>query len=1116
MTASPRARLQLAREPRFIHADGRVQSLVHKDALLLAYLAIEGPTRRAVLAALLWPDVDAERARANMRQRLLRLRRAVGRDLLEEGEVAALCVDLATDLDAGADTVGADLLQGVVEGDAGGLAEWLGSTRERRRSAHLSGLAERSSQLEAGGQLGLALDTARQLVDADPTSEHGHRRLMRLHYLRGDRAAALAAFDQCCDMLERVLGVAPDAETEALRARVEAGTLEHAPTLRRPLPLSVLRPPRLIAREAEWEAIEAAWTAGTASLIGGEAGLGKSRLVGDFALAHAQALMVEARPGDDRVPHALLARLLRQVLQRMRAPTAPGVTDELAHLLPELRQRPAAARGANDVRFIHAVETVLRQARSEGLAGLVLDDLQYADAASIEVLQQLVVGDIDLRWVVAFRPDELAPAARRFHDQLLDSGGARLHLLRPLATAQIAELIDSLGVAELDAGWLSPALASHSGGNPLFLLETLKLMLGTGGAATAVVERPGTRLPSAGNVIRLIEQRIGRLSPLAVKLARCAAIAGADFSPELAAHVLGLRALDLSDAWAELEAAQVLRDGRFAHDLILEAARDSVPAPIARWLHAEMAGFLEARGAEPARVAQHWLDSGDETKALPSLVAAADRAAAAWRPQEEGALLLQAARISLRAGAERAAAFALLQRAHRACLQSGLAGGAHQEVLDALAASAETPLEQGYAHYARADTLAQGGSGPPAEAEARAGLALIAAESGRLAESLHVDLVSALANALFLQDRPLEGVDAVRAAQPRLLKLSDRPREIDHYTNLGVLLDAADEHAEGQAATRHGLALARAQGDRIGELVLLNNLAFSLHDVGRVGDALLQMQEVDRLKHAYPELRTGGLFVRVQMGNMQRSMGDYAAALDHLEAGLAVVDAYSPLFSAAVHNSLAHLYLDLGQPSRSQQHLQKALGIDAAPPLFRAMSHLLRARSALEQSRPRIAAVALQAAGECIGPSTRYAVRGHAALCGARLQEPEAAYLAAAEVAAEAGRLQMQGLRMHALAAAATHALACGLAPVAATHAVEAMALWPEHAADDLYVGAVWLAAVDALQAAGDPRAAAVQSSACDWIAATARDRVPAAFRESFLHRNAVNRALIAHPARPA
>ena len=354
---------------------------------------------------------------------------------------------------------------------------------------------------------------------------------------------------------------------------------------------------------------------------------------------------------------------------------------------------------------------------------------------------------------------------------------------------------------------------------------------------------------------------------------------------------------------------------------------------------------------------------------------------------------------------------------------------------------------------------------PPAEAEARAGLAVIAAESGRGGGRLHVDLVSALANALFLQDRPVEGADAVRAAEPRLLRLDDRPREIEHYTNLGVLLDAANQHAEAQAATRHGIALARAQGDRIGELVLLNNLAFSLHDVGRVAAALEPLREalpaeadVPGAAHRRP-VRPGAAR---QHAPQPRRLCRGARAP---QTGLGVVGAYSPVFAAGAHNSLAHLYLDLGQPARSQQHLQPgARRSTPAPPVIPRHQPSAACPLGAGAGRSRgLAAEALQAAQGFIIASTRYAVRGQAALLGARLLEPEAAYRAATAVAREAGRLQMQGLRMT--------ALACGRAPCArlrarrrrrSAHALEALALWPEHAPDDVYIAEVWLAAVDA------------------------------------------------------
>ena len=89
--------------------------------------------------------------------------------------------------------------------------------------------------------------------------------------------------------------------------------------------------------------------------------------------------------------------------------------------------------------------------------------------------------------------------------------------------------------------------------------------------------------------------------------------------------MLGVRTLDLADACAELEDAQVLRNSAFAHDLIAEAALASVPATIARQLHAEVAAFLQQREGEPARLAHHWLQAGDPAQAGTAFNAAAER-----------------------------------------------------------------------------------------------------------------------------------------------------------------------------------------------------------------------------------------------------------------------------------------------------------------------------------------------------------------------------------------------------------------------------------------------------------------------------------------------------------
>lgn len=113
-------RLHLHRSGRFDSADGGSCDLEPKDALLLAYLALEGPTPRAKLAALLWPDVEEERARGNLRQRLLRLKRTTGVELVTGGTEAQLAGAVGHDLDHTH-----ELLQAIEPEQAAGLADWL-------------------------------------------------------------------------------------------------------------------------------------------------------------------------------------------------------------------------------------------------------------------------------------------------------------------------------------------------------------------------------------------------------------------------------------------------------------------------------------------------------------------------------------------------------------------------------------------------------------------------------------------------------------------------------------------------------------------------------------------------------------------------------------------------------------------------------------------------------------------------------------------------------------------------------------------------------------------------------------------------------------------------------
>ena len=598
-------RLRLNGPPQLLAPDGNALPLDRHGALVAARLALAGPQPRELLARQLWPDTDEARARGNLRQRLLRLKVQAGWAWIAGGAVLRLHPEVHLDRSAGG-----PLLQGLPVPADDELARWLEYERRTALRAQSEPLLQQLARAETAAQWDDALRLAEQLVALDPIAECPLRTLARLHYLNHDHGRAHAVLEEMRLMLQREHGAAPSAASEQLRLLVEqVGQAVAVPSLSSP---ALQRPPRCIGRAAELDCMRQHMAEHGAVLLLGEAGLGKSRLLAEAVAARADVIAVKAQSGDAGAPYATLTRLLR----RRPAPVGPPppMVHVLAHLLPELRSATASPLPAPDTSPGLLQEAVQAWLRGGGPGAarnvIVVDDLHQADAASLEMLAALVTAEplSALAWLFAQRPGEGGDAARAFGDRLVDSGRLMSLRLAPLDDTAVADLLQSLGLAGLDAATWVPRLQRHTGGNPHFILETLK-DLRAGDLAAG-------RLPSPATVGALIDRRLRALSPEALALARLAAIAGADFSVALAAEVTGRNALHLSDAWSELEAAQVLREHAFAHDLVLDAVRRGIPHSIAAHLHGEVARHLQRHGGDAARLAAHRLAAGNEAGAL--------------------------------------------------------------------------------------------------------------------------------------------------------------------------------------------------------------------------------------------------------------------------------------------------------------------------------------------------------------------------------------------------------------------------------------------------------------------------------------------------------------------
>ncbi|GMT99800.1 hypothetical protein KH5H1_39200 [Corallococcus caeni] len=627
--------------------DGQQVRLERRTAALLAWLSLQGPSPKFPLAALLWPDSPPTTVRSNLRQLLRRLRLATGDEALVEGDterlalvspsaVDAACLKAAAGARAPAEALeavgaeGSTLLAGFDFDDCPELARWLDGARAGVDGWVREAREARIAWLTASGDWTAALGLAQAWARQEPESEQAGRHLIRLHYLQGDRGAALAAFEHLRGVLDRELGVTPMPETLALVREVERATPRppSPPGTRSALPLSVLRPPVLVGREAAWRQLEAGWEAGQLLFISGEPGSGKTRLAEEFAATQGRWGRIEARAGDRDVPFASQARAFRTQLRRWPDVKLPDwVRTELSRILPELgepRLLPPLSSEAGMLRFYDAIVAALHLLHEhEDIS--VADDVQYWDTASARAFtfafsrlaDAAPRGARSLRFIDCYRRGELSPDARMHVTGLVEAGLARIVEVDALTDEDVRRMVAGMGLGGAEAH--VEALARYTGGNPLYVVETLKHLLET----DSLQREWPQRLPPPGRVGPLIQRRLERLSPLALQCARLAALAGAFFRTSLVPGVLQVKPADAHEALAELEAAQVLMGERFSHDLVMEAVRAGMGPGEDRVLHARLATVLEEDGAPSILLAHHWLEAGWTERALPHLLTSA-------------------------------------------------------------------------------------------------------------------------------------------------------------------------------------------------------------------------------------------------------------------------------------------------------------------------------------------------------------------------------------------------------------------------------------------------------------------------------------------------------------
>lgn len=685
------------------HDETTLTFSTRKALALLVYLAVEGGVHsRKTLSEAFWLELDAQHGRAALRATLLELRRLFDRshdagasahlraerDMLAITQDDSLVLDLRlleaastltehtvasllgqerqqvfTQLEEASRLVRGPFLRGFTLRDSPFFDDWSTQHREywHRRASQVFDTLSRL--YEQGAEVLRAIETVTRWLRFDPLSEEGYRRLMQLRFLQGDRLGALRIFSRCQKVLAADLQIEPDAQTLALARRIRQSVAVPAGETRSAQPsagqssANQLTGP-LLGRAAPFGTLIQAYQHAQAGqphlvVLQGEAGIGKTRLSTEFTrwaqAQGAEILASQALPTKSELPYQPLTEALRPRLEREL--DAGHRTDqrglaELARLLPDLCERypdlpaPATEERFAQLRLFEAITGLLQRWGRHRPLVLLLEDLQWADRASLDLLLYL-----------AHRLSQQPAPLLLLLTERTEAGGCpqeharwRLALKRtplpvmelslaPFSLHETQRFVQELAWAEhpvegegQHASGAGPAsgqggtlpeelvpltdwLYQQTQGQPLYLVETLKELLDRGIMVLTQQDQQAWRLvwrqealaqTSAGELIpqsvrELILDQFARLSPGARTLLMNASVLEEGLSLECLCQVAGLDELEGVDALEELlqggwlsQGTGLARSAAFAgtafRSPLLRQVLSQQAAPTRRWL----------------------------------------------------------------------------------------------------------------------------------------------------------------------------------------------------------------------------------------------------------------------------------------------------------------------------------------------------------------------------------------------------------------------------------------------------------------------------------------------------------------------------------------------------
>ncbi len=444
----------------------------------------------------------------------------------------------------------------------------------------------------------------------------------------------------------------------------------------------------LIERDHELGALnrfldEASKGKGTTVAVTGEAGIGKTRLVREFAhqkIGH-EARFIEARCNRD--VGALPYGPWIQILQELMGTTVVAQRDKMETFIPPeflrtvtnlqgtgqtIQGRSSASKVISvlfpsaeqeKLNLFETIRAALAKAAEQRALILLLDDLMWADDATIELLSYVSQGSYNqpILIISAYRDAEVdaeSPLAKHVYQEKRDKRLKEIQL-KALSKQGVAAIIESILGKERSSSEFTESIFAKTGGNPFFVEELTRSVAEQLRSTETMGPLKISDLQIPATVRTVIKQRLSKLTTTTFQSLIIGAMIGREFTFELLRDVTEISEDALLDQLEEALRARILRESKTG---LIESFQ-FVDAPVHEYLvheislvrrrryHKRIADLIEEKHSDlvrmqPEKLAYHYLHSGDNQKALKYTILGAENAQRFYAHEEARKLYQQA------------------------------------------------------------------------------------------------------------------------------------------------------------------------------------------------------------------------------------------------------------------------------------------------------------------------------------------------------------------------------------------------------------------------------------------------------------------------------------------